>query len=149
MCLSVDAAISRTRAASSLSVFSCCDSGWRGGDSRGGSVTAASFGEKMLVMKPSIGRVVHYVSYGTPNGEYPSECRAAIVTEIPGTHATRNGVLGPLVGLCVLNPTGQFFNREIQHDPGADAPPANDPRRPELCEGRYYAGGTWHWPEKV
>jgi len=23
-------------------------------------------------MKPSIGRIVHYVAYGTPGGEYPS-----------------------------------------------------------------------------
>lgn len=35
-------------------------------------------------MKPSIGRVVHYVSYGTPGGEYGKECRAAIVTEVNG-----------------------------------------------------------------
>lgn len=29
-----------------------------------------------------IGRIVHYVSYGTPGGEYTSECRAAVVTEV-------------------------------------------------------------------
>lgn len=29
---------------------------------------------------PSVGRIVHYVSYGTPGGEYTSECRAAIIT---------------------------------------------------------------------
>jgi hypothetical protein len=33
-------------------------------------------------VKPSIGRVVHYTSYGTPGGEYSSQCRAAIVTEV-------------------------------------------------------------------
>lgn len=31
---------------------------------------------------PSVGRIVHYVSYGTPGGEYTSECRAAIITEV-------------------------------------------------------------------
>ena len=27
--------------------------------------------------QPTIGRVVHYVSYGSPGGEYESECRCA------------------------------------------------------------------------
>lgn len=75
-------------------------------------------------MKPSIGRVVHYVSYGTPGGEYTSECRAAIVTEVAADPRES-------VGLCVLNPTGQFFNRAIPHDE----------------DGK--SGGTWHWPERV
>lgn len=70
---------------------------------------------------PTVGRIVHYVSYGTPKGEYTSECRAAIVTEVD-PHA---------VGLCVLNPTGQFFNRAVEQDESD------------------HAGGTWHWPERV
>ena len=73
-------------------------------------------------MKPSIGRIVHYVSYGTPGGEYTKECRAAVVTEV-NTSDT--------VGLAVLNPTGAFFNRTIVHDESAEH------------------GGTWHWPERV
>lgn len=73
------------------------------------------------MQSPSVGRIVHYVSYGTPGGEYASECRAAIVTET-NTSDT--------VGLCVLNPTGQFFNRTVTHDEAG-------------------VGGTWHWPEKV
>lgn len=71
-------------------------------------------------MNPSIGRVVHYVSYGTPGGEYTSECRAAIVTEV---HDPDD------VSLCVLNPSGLFFNVS------------------RFDEGK--AGGTWHWPERV
>jgi hypothetical protein len=71
-------------------------------------------------MKPSIGRIVHYTSYGTPNGEYPSVCRAAIVTE----------VTGEVIGLAVLNPEGMFFNRGV-------------------TEGVNGEGGTWHWPERV
>ena len=27
--------------------------------------------------KPSVGRIVHYLSYGTPGGEYPKACRKA------------------------------------------------------------------------
>lgn len=76
-----------------------------------------------MSQQPSIGRIVHYVSYGTPGGEYTSECRAAVITEVsPGIDE---------VGLCVLNPTGQFFKRSISHN-------ETDNR-----------GGTWHWPEHV
>lgn len=72
-------------------------------------------------MKPSVGRIVHYVSYGTPGGEFTSKCRAAVITDIwPGE----------LVALCVLNPTGIFFN---------DCHQDEDQR----------LGGTWHWPERV
>jgi len=74
-------------------------------------------------MKPSVGRIVHYVAYGTPGREFPAGvCRAAVVTEVDpdGT-----------VGLCVLNPTGQFFNRKLLAD--------ETQRQP----------GTWHWPERV
>lgn len=75
-------------------------------------------------MRPSVGRVVHYTSYGTPGGEYGRECRAAIVTEVHGGD-------DQVVGLCVLNPTGQFFTAAAQRDEGDKV------------------GGTWHWPERV
>ncbi|MGG1673527.1 hypothetical protein ACIFOE_23375 [Paenibacillus sp. NRS-1783] len=70
-------------------------------------------------MKPTIGRVVHYKRYGTPNGEYKSEPAAAIVTGI---------VDDTTVHLCVLNPTGQFFNLNVKQ---GDAP------------------GQWNWPPRV
>lgn len=78
---------------------------------------------------PSVGRVVHYVSYGTPGGEYPSVCRAAIITDA----ATTTGPGQPVapISLCVLNPTGLFFNQAVGQDE----------------DGK--AGGTWHWPERV
>jgi hypothetical protein len=85
--------------------------------------------------KPTVGRIVHYVSYGTPGGEYGSECRAAIVTEVTRAEVNEenpagDGIYRDTVGLMVANPTGQFFNRGVLQDE----------------EGR--AGGSWHWPER-
>jgi hypothetical protein len=72
---------------------------------------------------PSVGRIVHYVSYGTPGGEFPPRiCRAAIVTEVGADNQ---------LSLCVLNPTGMFFNEFVEWDPSG------------------VRGGTWHWPERV
>lgn len=73
-----------------------------------------------------VGRVVHYVAYGTPKGEFPQNAhRAAIVTDV------ENIEIG-LVSLCVLNPTGMFFNQHLPFDGSGF---------PQL--------GTWHWPEKA
>lgn len=33
-------------------------------------------------IKPTVGRMVYYKSYGTPNGEYKPQNRAAIVTDV-------------------------------------------------------------------
>jgi hypothetical protein len=79
-------------------------------------------------MRPSVGRIVHYVSYGTPGGEYPSVCRAAVIT---GVGNDADGLGASVVHLCVLNPEGLFFNRNVPQD--------------ELSK----RGGTWHWPERV
>jgi hypothetical protein len=86
--------------------------------------------------KVSVGRMVHYVSYGTPGGEYASECRAAIVTEVDPQHDGG-------VGLCVLNPTGQFFNRGVEYAEGDGGSNSN------MCDGDRHPGGTWHWPARV
>ncbi len=76
----------------------------------------------MIEQQPSVGRIVHYVAFGTPGGEFPAGvCRAAIITGV-GT--------GTNVSLAVFNPNGQYFDNECFHDP-AKAP------------------GTWHWPERV
>ncbi len=56
-------------------------------------------------MTPTVGRVVYYKSYGTPNGEYKPEDRAAIITVV---NSETN------VGLAVLNPTGMFFNTSVE-----------------------------------
>lgn len=89
---------------------------------------------------PSVGRIVHYVSHGTPVRDdgsqvHPSACRAAVITEVgeypPDVpEGARHNVAVP-VGLAVLNPTGTFFNRGVlQSEIG-------------------HEGGTWHFPERV
>jgi hypothetical protein len=96
---------------------------------------------------PSVGRIVHYVSYGTPGGEFTPECRAAIITAVepPEQH-------GPLadmnaaarVSLAVLNPTGTFFNQGCVHHE-AEGDGQQEPGGGALN----HPGGTWHWPERV
>lgn len=80
---------------------------------------------------PSVGRMVHYVSYGTPGGEYPSTCRAAIVTGVDPAPEDTPGPGQVFASLAVLNPEGMFFNRFVLQD--------EDDK----------TGGTWHWPERT
>lgn len=61
-------------------------------------------------MQLFIGAMVHYQSYGTPNGEYTPEHRAAVVTAIKP-----DGV----IDATVINPTGFFFNQDL---PFAETP---------------------------
>jgi len=108
--------------------------------------------------RPSVCRMVHYTSFGTPGGEYLPVCRAAVITEV-GQWVTVSEVKAtsysksegrPIrtleqwwyddaVALVVLNPTGLFFNGAgpvaCKHD--------------EPYAGHAPAGGTWHWPERV
>lgn len=99
---------------------------------------------------PRVGQTVHYVSYGTPGGEYKSQCRAAIVT------AACDCEPADTVDLAVLNPEGMFFNRGVEHHGTAEKP--GDPDCPDAhAHGsgpfRYCPcgwaeatprGGTWH-----
>jgi hypothetical protein len=78
-------------------------------------------------VQPTVGQIVHYVSYGSAGGEYPSRCRAAVVTEVAGDSLT--------VGVCVLNPTGVFFR------PLSDGGCAHDED--------HQRAGTWHWPGRA
>lgn len=109
---------------------------------------------------PRVGDLVHYVSYGAPGGE---ECRAAIVTELTEVEVNEqnpagDGVFRQAVSLCVLNPTGQSFERGVLFDAGAGAP--GDPEclsrvnhgNPfRYCEcgwiEPHLAGATWHFAE--
>lgn len=74
-------------------------------------------------MKPTVGRIVHYQSFGTPGGEYKPEPRAAIVTQVSEN--------GETVGLCILNPGGMFFQPATPHAP-LDKP----------------WPGHWNWPPR-
>lgn len=94
----------------------------------------------MAEQVPSVGRIVHYVSYGTPGGEYAKACRAAIVagTGEPLHYPSHPDDLGEdgalLADLCVFNPTGLFFNQGVPQDERS---------------AHERSGGTWHWPERV
>lgn len=81
----------------------------------------------------SVGRIVHYVSLGSApqNGfqQFPSECRAAIVTSVLD-------VSSGLVTLTVFNPTGfQFTEALFDVD--------------YLALGTSATPGHWHWPERT
>lgn len=95
----------------------------------------------MTDQTPTVGRIVHYRSFGTPGGEYAPRCRAAIVTEVPTNDdlgitdamlddpETREMFTGaPVVSVAVVNPTGLFFDEHLPYDEDGER------------------GGTWHWP---
>lgn len=92
--------------------------------------------ETRAAAQPSVGRIVHYISHGTPikpdgTQAYTSVPRAAIITAVHDQDPVpEHGV--PYVDLCVLNPTGLFFNTGCKYD-DSDTP----------------AGGTWRWPPRV
>lgn len=94
---------------------------------------------------PAVGRIVHYVSHGTPprkdgSQAYTSECRAATITETYGKGLD-------VVGLAVLNPSGLFFQRSVEHDPGSEL--QSDYPAGWACDLTHHEGGTWHWPERA
>jgi hypothetical protein len=108
---------------------------------------------------PGVGEMVHYVSYGSPGGEYGKHCRAAFVTEVSDTDPQ-------CTGLAVLNPTGLFFRSLADGgcsyaDPGAETPSSalycsnakNHGNPFRYCACGWIAaepqGGTWHWPERT
>ena len=91
-------------------------------------------------MKPSVGRIVHYQSYGTPGGEYKPKARAAIITECEPLPTSEHciGVASDeyyqdetsySVQICILNPTGMFF---------AHAKFSPEPKP-----------GCWSWPPRA
>jgi len=82
---------------------------------------------------PSVGRVVYYISHGSPDGTHAAlQHRAAIITEVYHNPTRENeDNLSTNVGLCVLNPNGMYFQRHTPYDATGMQP------------------GTWHWPEYV
>ncbi len=83
-----------------------------------------NLGGTTMDQKPSVGRIVHYQSYGTPGGEFPSAPRAAIIAAVDPAHD------GQRVDLCVLNPNGMFFNTGVWF---------SETPKP----------GYWNWPPRV
>lgn len=73
-------------------------------------------------MSPTVGRIVHYQSYGTPKGEFVPQPRAAVVAEV---HADEE------CSVVVLNPSGLFFNK-AKHAPNDEPTP-----------------GCWNWPPRA
>lgn len=88
------------------------------------------------MQQPSVGRIVHYLSFGTPPKAdgmqaFPSEPCAAIVTKVHDmSPVPESGV--PYVDLCVLYPNGMSFKTSVRYD---DSPAPK--------------GGTWAWPPRV
>lgn len=80
-------------------------------------------------MIPSIGRIVHYHSWGSPGGKYKPEPRAAIVTAVPAAADGSPGD-GSVLSLMICNPTGVFFDVAV---PVAAVP----------------TPGHWTWPPRV
>lgn len=76
----------------------------------------------MVDQKPSVGRIVHYHSYGTPGGEFLPQPRAAVIAEVLDDD---NG----FCSIVVLNPKGVYFN---------DAHYSEEPKP-----------GCWNWPPRV
>ena len=75
----------------------------------------------------TVGRMVHYVAYGTPGGEYAAGAhRAAVIVELADD---TNPSIEGTVTLLVFNPTGIHFH--------ADTPFNDTTKTP----------GTWHWIE--
>lgn len=72
--------------------------------------------------KPTVGRIVHYQKFGTPNGEHKSEPSPAIVTKVEDD--------GETCHLFVMNPNGCYFNKT--------AYAGDDQIKP----------GHWNWPPR-
>lgn len=83
-------------------------------------------------MKPTIGRIVFYQRHGSPNGQHKAEPSPAVITAVSQD--------GEHVDLCVLNPSGIYFDRNTCHDPKDD---------PKVETDGTWTAGTWRWPPRV
>jgi hypothetical protein len=145
----VEAFVTRERMLAEIGPQAPAASLWR--------ITQPGASPRQVRTTPYVGQSVHYRSLGSAGGEYPPVCRAAIVTEILpetagkpfGTHRANE------VGLCVLNPEGQFFKQRVQFDPGTyrggeRAITIKAGELPEAlplitCDQLEFAAGTWHF----
>ncbi len=83
---------------------------------------------------PSVGRTVHFQTYGTPGGEHPSEPVAAIITKVYDTPASNGdmAVAANVVDLFAIYPNGTSHKAAVLH--AADDVPT---------------AGMWNWPPRV
>ena len=125
--------------------------GWQRGAAKAGAAAP------LRPAVPRVGDKAHYVSHGSPVREdgtqaYRSECRAAIVTEVPPVlHGdVANGSGGRWeASLFVINPEGTFFKQGLRCDPGTFAGPEREAMPGEplpqiTCDDLTFEGGTWH-----
>ncbi|HLF28215.1 MAG TPA: hypothetical protein VJG32_17940 [Anaerolineae bacterium] len=83
---------------------------------------------EQLDRQPKVGDQVRYYAYGTPGGEYPAGApRLAWITEVDPPNPFDEVSSSAPVGICVVNPTGLFFNQHIPYGPGLT--------------------GHWGWPD--
>jgi hypothetical protein len=100
-------------------------------------------------MKPSVGRIVHYVSHEMPGGS--PVCRAAVVTAVNEDSGTLN--------LTVFETTNTLAGVGALYDEGKETPGDGNCLNADThgAPFRYCAcgwveatqkGGSWHWPER-
>lgn len=80
-------------------------------------------------MKPSIGRIVHFQTYGSAGGEYLPAPMAALVTRVDDSFGTDEHP-ETRVDLAVFYESGLAFRRNIEF---AESP----------------TPGHWNWPPRV
>lgn len=78
------------------------------------------------MMKPTIGRIVHYTNLGDRDGKYPPEKQAALITGVN---------VDETVSLHVFYRTGGFDMPAVEHAGLAEA-------------GSEEARGMWQWPAR-
>lgn len=91
--------------------------------------------------KPYLTAMVHYASRGSMDGQYPSTCRAAVITQVftkttLGNYAI-NHEQASTVGLHVMSPEG-VYHLTLEGSGGC---------KYVLPPDRSRVPGTWHWAE--
>lgn len=74
------------------------------------------------MLKASVGRVVHYMRFGSPGGEHKPEISPAVVVKVNDEESQE-------CQLFVMNPNGVYFN---------PTPFSEEPKP-----------GHWSWPPRV
>lgn len=59
-----------------------------------------------MIIKPTVGRMVHYMRYGSPGGEHKVEVSPAVITKVLDEESGTSA-------LFVMNPNGCYFNETL------------------------------------